>query len=221
VGGALVEGDAGEAQERPAPQAGELSSPDPVLHLLAGPNGAGKSTLATRVLQPVTHLPFVNADLIAAERWPGAELAHAYEASRAAAAVRTELIAARRSFLTETVFSHPSKLELVAAAQRAGYLVTLHVVLLPVEVTLARVAFRVGRGGHEVPEAKVRERYDRLWPLVAQARELAERTRVYDNGSAATPFRLVADYEHGELLGRASYPRWAPAELVPPGIRRR
>lgn len=171
--------------------------------------------MALRVIQPVTHLPFVNADLIAAERWPGFELEHAYEASQAAAAARSELIAARRSFVTETVFSHPSKLALVSAAQRAGYLVTLHVVLLPVEVTLARVAHRVARGGHEVPEQKVRERYARLWPLVAQARGLADRTRVYDNSTASTPFRLVADYEHGELIGRAGYPRWAPPELLP------
>ncbi|MCU1602761.1 MAG: family ATPase [Frankiales bacterium] len=124
-------------------------------------------------------------------------------------------MAQRRSFITETVFSHPSKLALVETAQRAGYLVTLHVVLLPVEVTLARVAHRVGRGGHAVPEHKVRERYARLWPLVAQARVTADRTRVYDNSRADAPFRLVADYERGELVGRASYPRWAPAELAP------
>lgn len=172
-----------------------------------------------RVIQPVTHLPFVNADLLAAERWPGEELEHAYEASREAAAIRAENLEGGRSFISETVFSHPSKLELVEDAQRAGFLVTLHVVLLPIEVTLARVAHRVSRGGHQVPEQKVRERYDRLWPLVAKARELADRTRVYDNSTASSPFRLVADYEHGELVGRASYPRWAPEELVPPRRR--
>ncbi len=188
---------------------------------MAGPNGAGKSTLVLRVIQPVTHLPFVNADVIAAERWPGEELEHAYEASQAAAAIRGELLATRRSFISETVFSHPSKVALVETAQRAGFLVTLHVVLLPVDVTVARVAHRVSRGGHQVPEQKVRERYARLWPLVAQARAQADRTRVYDNSRAETPFRLVADYEHGELIGRATYPRWAPAELVPASRRPR
>lgn len=39
--------------------------------MLAGSNGAGKSTLAERVLIPRTHLPFVNADLIAEDLWPG------------------------------------------------------------------------------------------------------------------------------------------------------
>ena len=170
--------------------------------------------MALRVIQPVTHLPFVNADVIAAERWPESAVEHAYDASQAAAALREELISARRSFIAETVFSHPSKLTLLETAQRAGYLVTLHVVLLPLDVTIARVAHRVSRGGHEVPERKVRERYARLWPLVAQARELADRTRVYDNSTASTPFRLAAEYAHGELIGRAVYPRWAPAELL-------
>jgi len=45
----------------------------PVLHLLAGPNGSGKSTFVAEVLQEVTHLPFVNADVIAAHRWPDAQ----------------------------------------------------------------------------------------------------------------------------------------------------
>jgi predicted ABC-type ATPase len=188
-------------------------SADPVLHLLAGPNGSGKTTLASRVLIPSTHLRFVNADVIAAERWPGRELEHALDASRTAAARRDALIAERVSFITETVFSHASKVELVRGAQRAGYQVTLHVVCVPEDVAVARVTERVGRGGHAVPEDKVRERYRRLWPLVVQARALADQTFGYDNSTAARPFRLVASYQRGVLLGTAAWPRWAPAEL--------
>lgn len=74
----------------------------PVLHVLAGPNGAGKSTFVHRVLVPVTRLPFINADEIAAERWPGEEAEHAYAASEAAAGARSELLEQRSSFITET-----------------------------------------------------------------------------------------------------------------------
>ncbi|WP_244301061.1 AAA family ATPase [Leucobacter insecticola] len=81
----------------------------PVIHILAGPNGSGKSTFVDRVLRPATNLPFVNADVIAAERWPDAQATHAYEASRAAAEERTQLLLTKRSFITKTVFSHPSK----------------------------------------------------------------------------------------------------------------
>ena len=188
-------------------------SGDPVLHLLAGPNGSGKTTLARRVIVPVTHLPFINADDIAARRWPGSELEHAYDASQAAAIEREERLAARSSFITETVFSHPSKVELVERAQDAGYLVYLHVVVIPEELSVQRVAHRVRRGGHDVPEGKIRERYGRLWPLVVQARVLADITYVYDNIRAAQPHRLMATYDHGTMLGEPAWAAWTPAEL--------
>lgn len=95
----------------------------------------------------------------------------------------------------------------------------LHVILVPEDTTVARVSHRVARGGHAVPEEKIRERYKRLWILVAQARGLAERTRFYDNSSARTPFRMVATYEHGALVGAAAWPAWAPAELTSTGER--
>ena len=188
-------------------------SPDPVLHLLAGPNGSGKTTLARRVLVPATGLPFVNADDIAARRWPGEELEHAYDASQAAAAARGRRLKSRTSFITETVFSHPSKVELVRTAQLAGYLVSLQVVLIPEELAVQRVHHHVRLGGHDVPEVKIRERYRRLWPLVVQARFLADMTYVYDNSTAREPFRLVATYELGRLLGSPSWPAWTPTEL--------
>jgi len=174
-----------------------VASPDPVLHLIAGPNGAGKTTLATRVIAPVTHLPFINADVIAAQRWPDAQAEHAYDASQVAAEQRRELIGA-----------------LISDAQDAGYLVTLHVVLVPEGLTVARVGDRVRRGGHRVPEDKIRERYHRLWALVAQARALAERTYIYDNSRASKPLRLVASYERGELVGATDWPTWTPRSLM-------
>jgi predicted ABC-type ATPase len=186
----------------------------PVLHVVAGPNGAGKSTFVHRALQRVTRLPFVNADVIAAERWPGQEAEHAYAASAAAMAARADLLDQRRSFITETVFSHPSKLDLIRHGVDAGYLVTLHVVLLPLEVTLERVAYRIVQGGHAVPPDKVRARYARLWPLVADARAVAGRTIFYDNSRAANPFATVARYDRGQPVGDVHWPRWTPAALV-------
>lgn len=186
----------------------------PVLHLLAGPNGAGKSTFVAEILQPVTHLAFVNADLIAAERWPEAQVEHAYEASRAAAEERDRLMAARASFITETVFSHPSKVDLVAKATALGYLAHLHVVVVPESLAVARVAARVTQGGHSVPTEKVRERYVRLWPLVAIARDVANRATFYDNSRVASPFRVVAVYEHGRLGGVPVWPAWTPQALL-------
>ena len=186
---------------------------DPVLHLLAGPNGSGKSELFAAVIGPVTHLEFVNADEIAASRWPGDAEARSYDAARLAAERRSELLAARTSFATETVFSHPSKLELVRDARAAGDLVTLHVLVVPVDLAVARVATRAALGGHDVPEEKIRARFERLWPIVASAIAVADSALVYDNSRAKPAFRLVATFDHGTLIGRSDWPSWTPPPL--------
>lgn len=186
---------------------------DPVLHVIAGPNGAGKTTFYARILGPATHLDFVNADVIAADRWPEAVDEHGYEAAELAAADRARRIAARTSFATETVFSHESKVTLLRDAAAAGYPVTLHVVLIPEELAVARVANRVVHGGHPVPEDKVRARFGRLWGHLRHAIEVVDDARVYDNTIAADPFRLVATYSTGRLVGAPQWPSWTPPPL--------
>ncbi|MCU1346161.1 MAG: hypothetical protein JWL70_2427 [Acidimicrobiia bacterium] len=186
---------------------------DPVLHLLVGPNGAGKSTFYDTVIEPVTRLDFVNADVIAALRWPDDPAAQSYDAAVVAAERRAQLLESRTSFVTETVFSHESKLQFLRSAVDAGYLVTLHVVMIPEALAVARVANRVAYGGHTVPPKKIRARYRRLWPLVAKAIDAADSALVYDNSRAATPFRLVASFEHGRLATATHWPAWTPPAL--------
>jgi predicted ABC-type ATPase len=186
---------------------------DPVLHVIAGPNGAGKTTFFVRVLGPVTHLDLVNADVIAADRWPDSPVEHAYQAAGLAAEDRARRLQARQSFAAETVFSHESKIALLGDAEEAGYRVVLHIVLIPEELAVARVVDRVAHGGHQVPEDKVRARFSRLWGHLGQAVDLVDEARVYDNTRAAQPFRLVATYINGHRTGRPQWPLWTPQEL--------
>lgn len=185
---------------------------DPILHVLAGPNGAGKSTFYEEVLAPLA-LPFVNADSIADEHWPGDEAAHAYEAADMAAQVRQDLFHRGASFVTETVFSHPSKVDLITQAVSLGYEVVLHVILVPEHLTVARVGERVRQGGHSVPEDKIRSRYQRLWRYIATAIDFVDTTYVYDNTVRAHAFRHVATYQRGTLLGTPAWPNWTPEAL--------
>jgi predicted ABC-type ATPase len=184
------------------------------LDLIVGPNGAGKSTFALDILGP--QLPgtlFVNADLIARERWPEDPERHSYEAAQVAEATRSALIVSGRPFIAETVFSHPSKLALIDQAQKADYYVALHVLMLPENVAVARVAERVERGGHSVPEHKIRERYQRLWPLVADAAASAQSTNFWDNSTLDGP-DLVATLADGQLIARPKWSSWTPVSLT-------
>jgi predicted ABC-type ATPase len=184
------------------------------LDLVVGPNGAGKSTFVELTLAPL--LPgsvFVNADEIARQRWPEQPAEHAYEAARIAARTRVTLIDRQLSFIAETVFSHPSKLELVGAANAADYTVVLHVLLVPEDLAVERVQHRVQAGGHAVPAQKIRERHRRLWALVASAIPACDSATVYDGSGRRGP-RIVAQISGGAVIGAPSWPTWAPEQLA-------
>lgn len=184
------------------------------VHLVIGPNGSGKTTFVKEFL--ALELPgyvYVKADEIAKARWPADSDAHAYEAAQVAAETRAYLIASGRSFIAETVFSHRSKLDLVRSAQEAGYQVVLHVMLVPEELAVRRVGYRVQAGGHDVPERKIRERYRRLWPLVAQAISLGDRAVLYDNSRRAGPVK-IAEFFAGLPIGAATWPEWTPEPVL-------
>lgn len=184
------------------------------LDLVVGPNGAGKSTFVALTLAPLLpDAPFVNADEIAKNRWPDDAAARAYEAAEVAAQTRMTLIKQGRSFIAETVFSHESKLDLIRYAHTHRFTVVLHAVLIPEALAVQRVRYRVAAGGHSVPEEKIRDRYHRLWPLVAEAIGMADVATVYDNSRATGP-KIVAQFAGDAEIGALAWPTWAPEALV-------
>jgi predicted ABC-type ATPase len=184
------------------------------LDLVVGPNGAGKSTFVRLVLAPIlSDVPFVNPDAIAIARWPEEPEVHAYEAMAIAVETRSALIARGDSFIAESVFSHESKLDLIREARDAGYTVAMHVLLVPEEMAVLRVARRVRFGGHDVPEEKIRARYQRLWPLVSDGITFAHSATVWDNSLHEGPV-MVANFANGVVFGRPSWPLWTPSVFV-------
>ena len=161
-------------------------SPPPVFHLLAGPNGAGKSTLYRALVKDEiisADLAFVNADLY--ERDDLQHIANAAQRSQAARdwadAQRVSKLAGGESFVSETVFSHESKLALIEDAVAQGYVVALYVVALDdPQRLLARVRCRVHEGGHDVPPEKILGRYPRTLANLAKAVGLATVAYLYE-----------------------------------------
>lgn len=183
------------------------------LDLVVGPNGSGKSTFVQEILAPQRlGVHFVNADLIAAERWPSDPEGHAYDAASIAEATRSALIRQNKEFIAETVFSHPSKIHLVDDALTAGYFIALHVLMVPEDLAVARVAYRIDRGGHSVPINKIRERYQRLWANVVRAAEKGNSATLWDNSTLDGPI-LVAEIQKGTLLAKPRWPAWTPNAL--------
>ena len=159
----------------------------PVFYLLAGPNGAGKSTLYRALVLAGTipaEAEFVNADLYeAAHLQHFADLVQRSEQARQwADERRSALLQASQSFVSETVFSHESKLALIQEAQAKGFFVLLLVVALDhPERLLARVAQRVTEGGHHVPPERILARYPRTLAHLTHALRLADAAILYDS----------------------------------------
>jgi predicted ABC-type ATPase len=182
----------------------------PTMILLAGPNGAGKSTLYQTRVAPAFAGPFINADIIQRDELNDASPTASYRAAEIATARRSEMLAAGRDFVTETVFSHPSKLDLVRDAVAHGYTVwVMHVGVDSADLSVARVAHRHGLGGHDVPEDKIRERFHRSSPLIRDAVHLASTGLVYDNSVAGQAPKLILTFDRGQLVKiRQSPPSW-------------
>ena len=187
-----------------------MNSPDPFLWVLAGPNGAGKTTYYQRKIEPVLKLEFVNADLIARAQWGAEAESHAYEAARIARDKHRELIQEHRSFVAETVFSHPSKVDLIRTAKEHGYVAWLTFIYLESDdLAVARVRDRVEQGGHNVPVEKIRDRYGRLPEMVKEAIRFADKTFVVDNSYMGRALRDVLVFDRGHLIYRtADLPGW-------------
>lgn len=154
---------------------------------MAGPNGAGKSTLYKALVLAGTvpgTAEFVNADVYEVEHLQHMEQpqVRSEQARLWADARRAALLEAGHSFVSETVFSHTSKLALIEEAQAQGFFVMLLVVALDQpERLLERVAQRVAEGGHPVPAERILARYPRTLANLTQAVRSADAAVLYDS----------------------------------------
>jgi len=179
--------------------------------LLAGPNGAGKSTLYELAIAPRLQAPFINADLIQRHELRDASMAAAYTAAGMAENRRQLALKQGLSFVSESTFSHESKLALVDDAKRAGFRVVIyHIHVRQPELSVSRVALRVREGGHGVPEDKIRERYERNQPLIREAVLRADFAFVFDNSQLNVPPRCVLNFRAGRVtMAAGELPSWA------------
>lgn len=185
------------------------------LWVLAGGNGAGKSTFYQTQL--ANHgLAFINADRIAEELFPESAETHSYDAARIADYMRQQLIENGESFCFETVFSHPSKIDFLAQAKANDYeIILVFIHLADADLNQARVAQRVGEGGHHVPPEKVESRIPRTLENIKKSLPLCDNVYVLDNSSYDNPFVRVAMIREGKCsLQSTPLPEWASQLLA-------
>ncbi len=187
----------------------------PVQLVLTGSNGAGKSTFYETYLKQ-SGLPFVNADDIAKQLGLD-EPRGAYKASRIATQQRLELTENRLNFIFETVFSDTGghKMADFNRARNNGYTVAMTFIGIDsIDLSRARVINRVERGGHDVPDDKIDERFARTLANLALAIEQLDWVLLLDNSLATTPYRPIALFQSGKLLWITTEPMPAWADTL-------
>ncbi|MBP7704968.1 MAG: zeta toxin family protein [Caulobacter sp.] len=159
----------------------------PTVLIIAGPNGAGKTTFATRwIAENAPSVAFVNADEVARGLDdPSLSTAERdMKAGRLTLARLDALIAAGADLVLETTLSSGLYARRIPGWKAKGYEVSLIYLRLPnVEASIARVARRVSRGGHDVPEVDLRRRFGRSLANLELFKPLVDDWEVWDNSA--------------------------------------
>lgn len=197
--------------------------PPPRIYVLAGVNGSGKSSIAGAAFRE-QGANYYNPDETARELRavnPGLSQADANSAAwhrgfnLLKSAIEQDL-----DFAFETTLGASSIPRVLAQAADNGFEINVwYAGLTTPELHLARVHSRVRHGGHDIPEAAIRRRFEhsRL-NLIALLPNLAA-LRVYDNSVEADPAagktpapKLVLHMAHRRILNPADLPHtpeWA------------
>ncbi len=205
----------------------------PGIWVLAGTNGAGKSSVGGEILRRAGG-DYFNPDEVARRLLrsrPGLTQRQANSAAWASGVrLLDEAIQEGREHFFETTLGGRTVTRRLEAAIGAGFEVRIwYVGLENVELHLARVAARVARGGHDIPEADIRRRFDnsrrnliRLTPGLAELKLFDNSADVDPSDGALPEPRQLLHLRGRQIINLAdpvTIPEWAKA-IVAAAFRR-
>lgn len=161
--------------------------------IIGGVNGVGKSSFTGVLKERSTDLGMiVDVDKITAELG-----GNALAGGKAALRKISECIDKGISFTQETTLSGRKTEATAKQVRDLGYHVRLfYIGLDTAEESLSRIANRVKRGGHDIPQDDVVRRFAGRWEAVSKVLPYCDEAEFYDNDNG---FVLVAEYRNGEL----------------------
>lgn len=189
---------------------GAAAARRPFIFVLAGVNGAGKSSVGGAML--VEHgLDWYNPDRFARELVAALGIDIADANGRAWEHGRARLEAAidgGRNFAFETTLGARTIPDLLARAALSHDVSMIFCGLASPELHLRRVRARVLRGGHDIPEAKIRERWTASRANLIRLLPHLARLQVFDNSAEAAPGEEIDDpvLVLEVIGGRVTYP---------------
>jgi predicted ABC-type ATPase len=195
----------------------------PRIYVLAGVNGAGKSSVGGAAVR-ASGADYYNPDEAAQELRNQRPELTLVEANALAWQLGRQMldraIREQHDFAFETTLGGNTIPRLLSEAAESGVEVFVwYVGLRSPDLHIERVAARVGRGGHPIPEETIRRRYDRSRLNLIQLLPQLTEVLVFDNSDQAEPEagekpnpRPVLHLENGRILGPedlSQTPNWA------------
>lgn len=189
-----------------------MSNSSPAVVVLGGVNGSGKTTSSRRLLADRRELSiFVNADEIARGLNVFAPEKVAFEAGEIMLHRLHKLAEERETFSFESTLSGKAYIRFLRDLKASGYRVEIYYFWLEtVEFAIRRVAERVQRGGHHIPEETIRQRYPRstgnFWN---HYRSLADAWYIFNN-SSSVPVMVAVGWGNTEpsVIDTEDWPRF-------------
>lgn len=166
-----------------------------MLLVLAGVNGAGKSSIGGEVMLRRAGMPWFNPDAYARLLVQSglAQTAANARAWQHGVDLLDKALAAGHSHAFETTLGGETITQRVAAAAATHDVLVWFCGLASPEQHRARVAARVAAGGHDIPEAKIRERWVQAPLNLISLMPVLSALRVFDNSAEAAPGGPVQD----------------------------
>lgn len=171
--------------------------------IIAGVNGCGKSSLTGVLKDEQTDLGIIiDVDRIAAQNGGNNILA-----ARAAVQRIKDCLSRGVCFTQETTLSGHLTAQTARHAKEAGYYIRMYYIgLNTADESLSRIANRVRKGGHNIPDEDVVRRFADRTESLAAVLPYCDEAVFYDNDNG---FVAVADYRNGEIIQRGEYqPAW-------------
>lgn len=195
----------------------------PGIYVLAGVNGAGKSSIGEGIFNREGSAVF-NPDTIAYKirtLHPDISLilanAHAWQIGKS---LLEQAMAERKDYRFETTLGGRTITRLLQEAVKGGHRLYLWFCgLESPELHLRRVRAWVAHGGHDIPEGKIRERWNGSRENLIRLLPHIHHLRVYDNSTEADPAEgkqphpiLLLEMKHRKITAPADLcraPNWA------------
>jgi predicted ABC-type ATPase len=172
--------------------------------MVAGPNGSGKSSLYgnTDIEVIGQSVWIINPDLLTGRIQQVEKLSQSEANVEAVVRIEAWLEASIRAHQTvgvETVLSTDKYRRLVLAAKKNQFEIRLIFVMLgSPNLNVERVRLRVKKGGHDVPENKIRERWTKSLRQLPWFLDQADQAAIFDN-SGAVP-KLIGRKQQGQIV---------------------